>query len=118
MDRDENNIGDQVYFVKCNGKCFSRFGTGSNGHLVPLLKDEPDADGMVVPMFRSIHEAKEVCRICANRKYVNSPGGSDGHDVWEIVVFNREIIDDYCDDGSVGCHTEFVEIGTVWSSEV
>lgn len=118
-DLDELNPIDQVYFVKCNNKFFSRFET-NNGRPIPVLRDKPDADGMVVPMFRNwdICAAKEICNICADKKHVDSPAGSDGHEVWEIVAANRMLVDDNNGDRSFGCHTEFVEIGTIWSLEV
>lgn len=120
MDRDEIDPIDQVYFVKCNGKFFARFET-NNGRPAPVLKDKPDADGMVVPMFRilDICDAKEICKICADKKNVDSPAGSDGHEVWEIVAANRVLVDDRNGDGIIHeFHTEFIEMGTIWSLEV
>lgn len=119
-DPDENNPVDQVYFVKCNDKFFSRFGT-NNGRPFPVLKDKPDADGMVVPMFRiwDICDAKEICKICADKKNVDSPAGSDGHDVWKIIAANRTLVDDSDGNGIIHeFHTEFIETGTIWSLEV
>lgn len=103
----------QFYVVKCNDRYFVKFDADKDEHVVPVLTEKLENE--TVKLFSLVSEAKEICNICSNHKYVSSFDKSRSYDVWSIVAVNRMSVSCECEGC---CHEVLREVGTVWSLDV